>query len=145
MARSGRKTIIVDGVLARPLLHTLANGHNNGGFAESLANNAPLLLQATDVEDLTLLAAGNGGERANDLISSPNLAELIEKLKEESDFLIILAPPPLSGMDMSLLGAQVDGIVLNVERGQTWHSGLESAQNSLSQNRLKLFGVVDSF
>ena len=91
------------------------------------------------------MAAGNGGERAKDLISSPHLSALIEKLKEESDFLVILAPPPQAGMDLALLADQVDGVVLTVERGQTWHLALESAYEGLSQNRLTLFGLVDSF
>lgn len=145
MAHSGRKTIIVDGVLARPLLHSLTNGDNNSGFAEALAHNAPLQLQPTAVEHLMLLAAGNAGERANDLISSPTLAGIIRELKEKTDFLILLAPPPQSGLDLALLGAQVDGVVLHVERGQTWHSGLEAARQTLSQNRLNLIGFVDSF
>ncbi|MFK7801763.1 MAG: hypothetical protein AB8G95_09045 [Anaerolineae bacterium] len=142
MANSGRKTILIDGILSRPLLHTLAGVDNQSGFAESLSTNETVRLQQANVENLSVLAAGNAGEKAADLVSSPYLAGVIERLKQESDVLIVLAPPPVFGSDMALLGAQVDGVVLNVERGQSWIKSVQAAVDQLEQNGIGIYGAV---
>jgi capsular polysaccharide biosynthesis protein len=144
MAHSGRQVILVDGVLERPLLHSLAQSQNQVGLAESLLTNAPLPLQTTNVDGLRFVAAGNGGDRSKDLVSSPHLAELIASLKAEDAFLIVLAPPPAAGMDLVLLAAQVDAVVLNVECGQTWYAGLKAAEKQLQKGSTKLIGLVVS-
>ncbi|MEM9774883.1 MAG: hypothetical protein AAF902_09900 [Chloroflexota bacterium] len=142
MALSGRKTVLVDGILERPLLHTMGSVDNKSGFAESLANNDPIRLQRTKIENLSMLSGGNAGDRAPDLMSSPHLPGIVAGLKKASDILIFVAPPPMSGMASAVLAHHVDGVVLHIEQGLTWHSGLEMARDTIGQTRSTIMGCV---
>ena len=142
MALSGRKTVLVDATLERPLLHTIANVDNQSGFAESLANNDPVRLQQTKTKNLSVLSGGNAGSAAADLVSSPNLPGIVAGLKNASDMLIFVAPPPMSGMASAVIANHVDGVVLHIEQGLTWHSGLEMARESIGRTRSNIIGGV---
>lgn len=144
MALSGRKTVLVDAILERPLLHTIAAVDNRSGFAESLAHNDSVRLQKTNVKNLSVLSGGNAGDAAADLVSGPNLPGIVAGLKRASDFLVFVAPPPMSGMSAAVIGNYVDGVVLHVEQGLTWHSGLEMAREQIGRSRTVLSGVVIS-
>ncbi len=147
MANSGRKTILVDGVLSNPLMHTVAKVDNQSGFADSLVNNAPLRLQETSVKNLSVLAGGSGAvdgrdTDGRDLAASPNLPGVMARLKQECDMLIVVAPPPKAGFDAALLGAHTDGVVMHVERGLTWFSAIEHGQELLDLGQANLLGTA---
>ena len=143
MANSGRKTILVDGVLSNPLMHTVAQVDNESGLADSLATNAPLRLQDSSIPNLSVLAGGSATViNGSDLAASPNLAGVMTRLKKESDMLIVVAPPPKTGLDMALLGAHTDGVVLHIEKGLTWFSAIEHGEEILDLGQANLLGTA---
>lgn len=106
-ARQGRRTLLVDGHLARPQLHALFSQQNHLGLVRWYERGADFTAGPGACPDLALVNLGAnlallraGGLVANPgpLLESPLLGQLLEQLKREFDLIVIdgapLAPAP---------------------------------------------------
>src|ERR1035437_2681789 len=97
-ADRGKKTLIVDGDLRRPSLHTKFGLTPREGLSNVLTGELAwqdVLVPVEGRPNLSLLPAGLGSHRAADLIG-PRLSTLLDELAKEYD-LVIMDAPPLTG------------------------------------------------
>jgi Mrp family chromosome partitioning ATPase len=67
---------------------------------------------------------------------------VLEKLKEEADFVIIDTPPVATVTDGLVLAPKLDGVVLVVESGRSPSASLQYAIRRLQQSKARILGVV---
>ncbi|MEJ2737932.1 MAG: polysaccharide biosynthesis tyrosine autokinase, partial [Anaerolineae bacterium] len=133
MAQAGKRVVLVDGDLRRPSAHRLFDLSNESGLTTALVEDLDALggfLRATEVENLRVLAAG------------PVPPDLLHKLEEEADVIVLDTPPILVVADASVLSARTDGVLLVVNTGRTRRAAVQQAVDGLRQVGAQLLGCV---
>jgi capsular exopolysaccharide synthesis family protein len=143
LAQGGKKTIIVDCDLRRPRQHEIWDRPQTPGLTtmalESL-KKAPLV--EVGVENLYLLPSGELPAYPADLLGSPQMDAIIERLRGEADMVLFDAPPIIAVTDGTLLAAKLDGVMLVLRAGASRRDQAERAKELLEQVNVRLVGVV---
>jgi capsular exopolysaccharide synthesis family protein len=144
IARSRRKTLLVDADLHHPSVHRLFDLPGQPGLGEVLrgeveANDA---VQAGPIEGLYILPAGSGSGEATQLLANPNAVEFFNRLRQEFDYIIIDSSPVLPVVDALLVGAQTDGVILSVRPRVSQLPQVHDACERLHSARIPVLGAV---
>ncbi len=143
MAQAGLRVTLVDADLRRPRIHKLFAVHTRGGLTGSLVAGALNgRVQEGEVEGLSLLPAGELPPNPAELLGSQRMGELLEHLSAEADVVLVDSPPVLPVADTVVLGAQVDGVILVIDVGQTRRGFAQQAVENLRQVDANVIGVV---
>jgi capsular exopolysaccharide synthesis family protein len=146
-ARSGRRVLLIDANFRRPGLAKLMSLSGEPGLAEALSGDQPIeeagnLVQASDVEGLFLLPAGDTRHAAVELFESPRFRDLLAKLEAEYDLLIIDAPPALLTSDAQLLTRHIDAMVLVCKAQSDTRGMLQRLYREMDGQRADILGVL---
>ncbi len=142
-AQGGRKTILVDCDLRRPVQHTLWGIANERGLTNLvLEGGEPPLVAAANVNDLWLLPTGPLPPVPADLISSRKMDEAITALKPRADIILFDAPPVVSVTDAALLASRLDGVLLVLAAGHTRREHTAQAKELLDKIKVRIVGTV---
>ena len=127
LALGGAKTLIIDADMRRPNLHTLLGLKNSVGLSDLLTGKAPAqqAIQRTEDPNLFALTAGQVPSNPSELLSSPRMRTLLNRLESGAfDRLIIDTPPVLAVTDavvLSKMGAAVM-FVIGAEMTRAGHA-----------------------
>lgn len=118
LARSGRRTVLVDADLRNPTVHRVFDLPQDPGLAEMLRRHVEHAghVHATQQPNLWLMPAGQADLFAVQALSSSQVAQLVEGLKQEFDFVIIDTGAVLSVADAMLIGQHADAAILATQR-----------------------------
>ena len=113
LTESGKKVVLVDCDLRKPVLHRyLKAGHNLKGVSNVLSRQVALsdaLVEPKGIPNLTFLPAGTTPPNPSELLSQPQMQEMVDTLRGSYDFVILDAPPISMVTDT---GVKVLGAVL---------------------------------
>lgn len=147
-AKVGKRVILVDCDLRHPALHSLFGVQNATGVSsalraeQALPDAAPLPMQDTEVAGLRLLSSGPQADAPADLLASPAMHRLVDRLSAEADIVLFDAPPVTVATDASELATQVDGVLLVVTAGLTKRDDAAAARQMLSQVGARIVGAA---
>jgi len=124
MASSGRRVALVDCDLRRPRLHTMFGLANDLGLVSVVRDKASLqeALTTVDLPDskrLDVLIAGPVPENPAEVLMSPTVAAILQRLAEHYDFVICDTSPVLAVADALALADATDGVLLVARAGHT--------------------------
>ncbi|MCY4409009.1 MAG: CpsD/CapB family tyrosine-protein kinase [Caldilineaceae bacterium] len=142
MADAGDRIVVVDGDLRRPLQHEIFKVNGDVGLTDWLRNGGEPVLTETQIPNLRLLAAGPLPPNPVALLSSKRLAELLQVLAAEAEYVLVDAPPVLAVTDAALWASQVDGTLLAVTAGKTKREQAERAKGVLEKVQTNIVGAV---
>ena len=144
LARSGRRTLLVDGDLRAPSAHAVFNASGEPGLCEVLRSEVTLeaAIQPTQVDGLMLVAAGQCDYQAIAALSHALLGEVFQKVREQFDFVVIDAAPVLSYADTLLIGSHVDAAVLSVRRDVSQLTKVYEARERMESVGIRVLGAV---
>jgi capsular exopolysaccharide synthesis family protein len=144
LAMSGSKVIIVDADLRRPRQHILFGLKSGEGLTGSLLDGGGNdRVQVTQVENLSVLTSGQKmPPNPTELLGSRNMADLLEKLAEDADIILVDSPPVLSIADTAAMTSWVDGVLFVVESGETRPDLAQQALISLNQVGANIIGAI---
>ncbi|MEP6775874.1 MAG: CpsD/CapB family tyrosine-protein kinase [Chloroflexota bacterium] len=150
-AASGASTVLVDGDLRRPHLHTIFGLPNEQGLTTMVVDMArataggaePIIpLQNTQVANLQVLTSGPVPPNPAEILSSQRMTELLEMLRGKADYVLIDTPPIIAVTDAAVLASRVDGVLLVVNAGKTKRELAIKARDMLKQVNANVIGVV---
>ncbi|MGR0482378.1 MAG: GumC family protein [Candidatus Electronema sp. V4] len=143
-AAVGRKALLVDLSLRRPVLHRWFGRSGKQGLAEVLQGKltAPEAIAADAAPGLDLLPAGRTPAVLGALLEAPALPELLRSFASKYEAVVLDAPPLLAGSDVLLLGAEVDWLLCVAECGRTDRQAAAEAQRRLRQAGISRAGWV---
>jgi capsular exopolysaccharide synthesis family protein len=144
LARSGRRTLLLDGDLRNPSAHTVFGLPLGPGFAEVLRNDAEreAAVYPTPAQNLWLMPAGNYDASTAQAFSGDALVSLVKSLKVQYDFVIVDAPPVLKVADPLIFGQCVDAAVLSVRRDVSQIPKVYEACERLKVVGVNVLGVI---
>jgi len=120
MAQSGEKTVIVDADLRQPRVEKAFGLEIEHGLTEALVGTEKLesVIHKTDIPNLDLITCGSIPPNPSELLGSKKMDELIARLEEMYDRVIIDTPPVLAVTDAVVLSGKVDGSIVVVKAGE---------------------------
>lgn len=145
LAESGKKVALVDCDLRKPVLHKyLKAGHNVKGVSNILSRQISLkeAMVMPKGFNFSFLPAGTTPPNPSELLSQPQMVEMIAALREEFDFVIFDAPPISMVTDAAIIGNLVDGALFVVRSNYAATDAIKAATQQLQSAGVKILGVV---
>src|SRR4029450_12565120 len=127
LARQG-KTCIVDADLRKEGVAQALGVAAYHGIREVLAKTMEVdqvLVSAVQLPNLSLLGGGSWPGEPGALISSSGMSELVGKLRNRFEFIVIDSPPMLLFSDGRALSALADGVIVVGRSGVTTRENLK--------------------
>lgn len=133
----GRRVLLVDCDMRKPKIHQSLGLRPEAGLAEVLTGAVSLEDAIVKVEGMNLevLAVRGRPRNPSELLGSPNMRELIQRVAEHYDRVILDTPAALGVPDAKAVAELSDGIVLVVRAGVTSQQDVEAALDLLDRNR----------
>jgi non-specific protein-tyrosine kinase len=145
LAQDGKRVVLVDADLRRPNIHKLLGLPNRAGLTIALVDDPVALggyIRDTEVENLRVLTAGPVPPNPQEMLGSKRMADLLDKLKESADIVIVDTPPALAVADANVLATRTDGVLLIVNTGHTRRGAIQQAVDGLRKVGSNLVGGV---
>jgi capsular exopolysaccharide synthesis family protein len=144
MARSGRRTLLVDGDLRSPQQHLVFGLSNRLGLSELLGRETTIdeTIQPTAVDSLWLLPAGNCDQMTIQGLSSERMRDLFEEFRSRFDMIVIDSGPVLTSADPLLLGQHADATLVSVRRDVSQLPKINAAIDRLQSVGIQVMGAV---
>ncbi len=144
-AMNNKKTILIDADMRRGLQSKNFGLHNKNGLSGYLADlkvDYKSLVKKTDIEKLSLINCGAVPPNPAELLSTDKMVELMNKLREEYDVIIIDGAPVLPVTDSVILSKLADKVIVVVSSGETHKEELKSVKSILENAGASVAGVV---
>ncbi len=141
-----QRTLLVEGDLRRPSFHTYFDRDCKPGMLQLLTGEESDLdrcLHSTVYDNLQFLpAGGRESTRSTELLTSPRMAQILDRLKDRYDHIFIDTPPVVTVTDGCILGAQCDQAMLVVRLNKTPSEVVERAKRLLRAANVELAGII---
>jgi capsular exopolysaccharide synthesis family protein len=144
LSQSGQTVCLVDADLRRPMVNEYLGVSRDAGLTTALLGSADVndLLQPWGEGNLFVLASGQIPPNPSELLGSGEMKDLIKRLEEAFDVVIIDAPPLLPVTDAAVLVQHVGGVVVVVGSNSIKRNELAKSLQALELVGAKLLGVV---
>ena len=143
-AKMGKRVLLIDTDLRRPNLHNLLKLKNDTGVSDIIGQfgDFQTAVHRNAVTNMDVLTSGAIPPNPSELLASPYFEKLLEKAKEEYDYVIMDTPPLGVVTDTLLLKDHVGGYVMVVRERITSHGDIERALQSIKLADTKVLGFL---
>lgn len=144
-ANIGKRTLLVDADLRRPVIHRIFNLNIEPGVTHYLTGfprNINPLIKQTEIKNLQVITAGATPPDPSVLLSSKRMQEFIMSLELGWDIILFDSPPTIAVTDTSLLSENVDQFIIVVKSGQTDKLAFDRAIQLLESVNAPIAGVI---
>ncbi len=161
LAQSGKRVLVVESDLRRPLIHTYFGLTREPGLTEvllgtldwrdavrSLADvflgklDMDSLIRTPGMENLSFITSGTLPPNPAELLGAAPMRMFIEEVTNEFDVVLFDSPPVLPVTDAAVLASQVDSVLLVYQLGRAGRGLLKRAKSHLQTVQADLRGVV---
>lgn len=150
-ARHGKRTLLIDCDLRRPMLHRHFKNPNTSGllpwfqggasFDSNLALHPQLGITPVG-ENLWLLCSGGRSKSPTELLESPVFGRLLDRLKTEFDLVVVDSPPLGAVTDAMLIAEKTDEIVYVCRFNRAHRKHIRLFIKALRDGKNDILGVV---
>ncbi|WP_372715176.1 CpsD/CapB family tyrosine-protein kinase [Ilyobacter sp.] len=144
VAISGEKVILVDCDIRRPRVHDSFGINVDHGFEEVLLGRKELedvILENVE-ENLDILPAKDNIKNITELFLGKKMADILTKLKEKYNLIVLDTPPLAVATDAALLSTYADGVVYVVGYNMVFKKELINGHKLLNKAGANIYGVV---
>jgi capsular exopolysaccharide synthesis family protein len=146
-AQSGNKTLLIDADMRRPRVEKILNlKSKNVGLINHLLRGASIEQSIKKpfetLDNFFVLPVGTLPPNPTTVLTSNGFKDLLDKLKEFYDKIIIDLPPIMVAPDAMIASRYSDGLVLVTRYGQTLKPTLKAAIENITTSGVKLIGTV---
>ena len=144
IAQAGKRVLLIDGDMRKGYLHRVFGLQPKHGLSDALAarlSNTEVI-NATEVDNLHLIACGFAAPNPSELLMHDNFSKLLRELSPHYDLVIIDTPPVIAVTDASLVGRQAGTTLLVARFGQSTVKEIEVSKRRLAQNGVLVKGAI---
>jgi capsular exopolysaccharide synthesis family protein len=144
LAQSGKSVCLIDADLRRPMVADYLGLDRNVGLTTALVGDADVndVLQHWGDDNLYVLASGQIPPNPSELLGSAEMEDLISRLEQAFDSVIIDAPPLLPVTDAAVVSRHVGGVIVVVGAQKLRQPDLMKSLNALELVGATLLGIV---
>jgi polysaccharide biosynthesis transport protein len=146
LARSGLRTVLVDGDFRRPMVHLLYDQPSGPGFSELLRGEigADDVIRPASLNNLWLIPAGKYDDFSLSVLAQPRARNVFTQLREQFDFVIVDSAPLLPVADSLLLAQHADAAVFSIMKDVSQLPKIQSAYERIRSLGVPILGAVVS-
>ena len=144
-ANLGKKTILIDTDLRRPVVHKVLDLNKEPGITDYLSgatDDFQNLVQPTSIENLYVVPSGIIPPNPSELLGSKRMSDLIKNLENHWDMILLDSPPLVAVTDATMVSKEIDQIVMVVKVGQTDKKAFDHTITSLRNVNAPLGGII---
>lgn len=144
-ANIGKRTLLVDADLRRPVIHKIFNFNIEPGLTHYLTGfprDIHPLVKQTEIKNLQVITAGATPPDPSVLLSSKRMHEFIKNVEIGWDIILFDAPPAVAVTDASLFAKDISQFVVVVKSGETDKFAFERTLQMLQGSNAPFTGVV---
>ncbi len=142
-ANMGKRTLLIDADLRRPVLHRAFNLDKHCGLTKLLQSGlGGDHFQTTGIGHLYVLTSGALPLNPSEMLGSNKMRTLLMELKQHFDVILLDSPPVIAVTDALLLAAHVDGVLLVVKAGDSHLEFVKRSMEMLHGVKARLLGAV---
>jgi capsular exopolysaccharide synthesis family protein len=144
LARSGRRTLLVDGDLRKPGIHLLFDMPLSAGLSEVLRGDAEIeaVVHPAQVEGMWVMLAGQCDQRAIASLAKDTTEAIFRTLRADYDFVVVDTGPALTFADTMLMGSHADAAVMAILRDVSQIPKVYEARERLEAIGVPVLGGV---
>jgi non-specific protein-tyrosine kinase len=145
VSQSEKLVLLIDADMRRPQVHRKFALQNRVGLSDLFVRPLEKLgsvIQASAAPKLAVLTSGGLPPNPSELLTSKKMSQILDKLDQAFDMIIIDTPPVLSVTDAPALATAMDGVVLVAKPGRTKLAAFEHALQQLRAVNARVLGVV---
>lgn len=145
LALSGARVLLIDADLRRPTVHARFKTENRVGLSSILSGKVTpgeAIYQHPKVPTLHILSSGPIAPMPSELLGAPEMANLVELLRSQYDFIVIDTPPVLTVTDAMVLVPVSDGVVMVLRYGEATSKVAVRSRDLLLRSGANLLGAV---
>jgi len=142
-AEKGKKVIILDFDLRRPKIHRAFHQVNDKGLYDYITHDTDFHdLIIHDASKIDIILTGKHLSYPHIVLGSQKVANLVNELRKEYEYIVIDTPPVLSVTDPLIVSKIVDGVIYVVAYNKTKKDDAKEGLNQLRQNNANVVGSV---
>lgn len=144
-AEAGYRTVLVDGDTRRGNLHRTFGTERRPGLLDYLGTGtmpAERTFRPTSHRNLTLIPAGVRLQHGPELLGSARMVELVNRLKNDFEVVLIDSPPLGAGIDPFVLGTHTQNMLIVLRSGETDRQMAEVKLRILDRLPIRALGAV---
>ena len=144
-ANLGKRTLLVDTDLRRPVIHKVFDCPRDPGVTSYLSgatDDFNSLIQESGIENLYLVTSGVLPPNPSELLGSKRMTDLVSSLEDEWDMVLFDSPPLVAVTDATMISKEIDQIVMVVKVGHTDKRAFNHTVTSLRNVNAPLGGVI---
>jgi tyrosine-protein kinase Etk/Wzc len=143
-AQMGKKTLLIDTDLRRPVLHHIFNTKREPGFTDLFMGNPDYdrVTKCTEKDNLFLISAGMFTPNPAELLGSNRMIQIIDYFRNHYDIVFFDTPPIVAVTDATLLGTKMDGLLIVIKSHHTDRDIALRAVNTVRNVGVRILGAV---
>lgn len=144
-AEFGKKVILLDTDIRKSALKTRYDMSGiRYGLSHLLSGQVSLedCIAETNIKGFDLIAAEVNAPNPSELLGSKKFKEVLAKLRENYDYVVVDTPPIGSVIDAAIVGQLCDGVVLVLEENKVSRQAALAMKEQLKHAQCKILGVV---
>ncbi len=144
LAADGKRVVLIDADMRAPSLHNAFGVANDSGISNLLSGEQDIdrFVRPSGQEGLSFIAAGPPPPNSARLLMGDGLRELIGRLLNEFDHVIVDSPPVMGLADAQLVAEAVEGVIFVVELEATPAGAAQNAIQRLREARAQFLGAI---
>lgn len=144
LTQAGKSVLLIDCDMRNPTVHKNFNLSNKVGLSSCISMGTALsdAVQKTSIEGLYALTGGVIPPNPSELLGSEQMKNVLQRAKEQYDYVLIDTPPVMPVADALIVGRFVDGMILVIASAEVKVEMARDVKNQLVNAGANILGVV---
>lgn len=144
LTQAGKSVLLLDCDMRNPTVHKNFNLSNKVGLSSCISMGTALsdAVQKTSIEGLYALTGGVIPPNPSDLLGSEQMKNVLQRAKEQYDYVLIDTPPVMPVTDALIVSRFVDGMILVIASAEVKVEMARDVKNQLQHAGANILGVV---
>ena len=144
LTQAGKSVLIMDCDMRNPTVHKNFNLSNKVGLSSCISMGTAVAdaVQETGIEGLDALTSGVIPPNPSELLGSERMQNILQRAKEEYDYVLIDTPPVMPVTDALIVSRFVDGMILVIASAEVKVEMAREVKNQLVNAGANILGVV---